>query len=147
MWGEDSTDRRRGLFSDLKDHAFGQYGHRCADKNRRAVFRAAVACSRVVMIDLDAGRERRQDERSCGSCRIGTRSGLKDWRKRDDNDPGHCYPEQPAKRPAFTSEHPSGDAGAEYSYSAPRSPSSHKSRSNGRRFPRWRACGSELSRQ
>jgi hypothetical protein len=127
MWGEGSTDRRRGLFPDQKDRAFGQYGQRCADRTRQAVFRAAVAYSRVVMIGLEVGLERGQDQRSCGSRRIGTPSGLRDWRKRDDNDPGHCYPEQPAERvsPAFTSEHPSGDAGAEYSYSAPRSPSSH----------------------
>ena len=37
----------------------------------------------------------------------------------DEDEAGHRYPEQPAKRisPAFASDHPSGEAGAEFSYS------------------------------
>ena len=63
-WGEVSPDQTRGCFSDQKVGSFGQDGRRCAARTRQAVFRAAVPCSRVVMIGLEIGFERGQDRQS-----------------------------------------------------------------------------------
>ena len=66
----------------------------------------------------------------------------------DENEAGHRYPEQPAERisTAFASDHRSGEAGAEFSYSTPREPSSLDRDQTGHAVRDGRACGPRAAR-
>ena len=118
VWRDVSQDQRRGLFSDWKDGSFGQDCRGCAARARQAMSRAVVACPRVA-VSLRVGPERRQGERLCEPRWILARACLNAWRKPDENETGRRYREQPAERIslAFASDHPSGEAGGEFSYS------------------------------
>jgi hypothetical protein len=125
VWRDVSPDQRRGLFSDWKDGSFGQDCRGCAARTRQAMSRAVMACRRVT-VSLQVGPERRQDEPLCAPRWIPARACLNAWRKADENETGRRYREQPAERisPAFASDHPSGEAGGEFSYSTLRDRSS-----------------------
>ena len=125
VWRDVSPNQRRGLFSDWKDGSFGQDCRGCAARTRQAMSRAVMACRRVT-VSLQVGPERRQDEPLCAPRWIPARACLNAWRKADENETGRRYREQPAERisPAFVSDHPSGEAGGEFSYSTLGDPSS-----------------------